>query len=307
MPEEQGTINNADSSSQSAPLVLGDLISTVEFATPPSTADTSKADDNSQQTPHADDDNNKDTKDAAGEEAKAKADAGEKESSDDGNVRFDKHPRFVELNTRMKEAETKAALAEEKLRELETKLDGGEGKEGKDLPYKDVSQMTAEEIQEWQEEDPKGFYANMLQQAKHEIANEQRQEMSKQSKESAIAGTFEKYAKDNPDFDEMWDSGELKRFMEKNPGHNAISAHMALTGQKKQQEAIDAAVKESEKRIMANIKAKGNAKVLGQGPSSARPSNDSSPPDLKDTKQYGGLTAVLARRSMERDRARGLG
>jgi hypothetical protein len=165
--------------------------------------------------------------------------------------------------------------------------------------------MTSEQILDWQTEDPKGYYANILEQAKHEVAQTMRADLDSRSIEDAVVKTYEKYAAENPDFDELWDSGELRAFMDKNPGHNAISAHMALTNEKKAKEAIDKAVADAEKRIMDNFKAKRESKVLGSGPSAARKAAETeTSAELKDTKKHGGLMSVLTRRSLARDKER---
>lgn len=304
MPNEAGTIiDEAGSPSQPVTSGDGDLVSTTEFmASPVDDADsTSGADDKAQGTPGA-----QDTPPDEGAGKEAGDDADPNKAAGEGDDRFDKHPRFVELNDRMKAAETRAANAEAKVTVLGDKVNESfEGKKGEgDLPYKDVGKMSDEEVQEWQDDDPKGFYSNMLLQAKHEVGQEMKADMSSRTMEDAIAGTYEDYAKKNSDFDQMWDSGELKIFMDKNPGHNAISAHMALTAGKKQTEAIEDAVKAAEKRIMNNLKAKGKSSVLGAGPSSSARAASDSPPELKDTTKHGGLNAVLAQRSLARDQAR---
>jgi len=300
MAEEQGTQNgNVEGPSSSTMAHAGDLVSTIELAPPEdSTADTSETDAN-----NGDPDGKKTT--GADDEAGQKDASGQKGDDD-----LDKHPRFVQLNERMKLAETRAQSAEARSASLETKvtelLNKTSAKDTQEeTKYKDVSKMTSEEILDWQTEDPHGYYANILEQAKHEISGDMKQTLTEQSVEDAVASTYEKYAKENEDFDEMWDSGELKKYMDLNPGHNAISAHMAITSANKTKLKIDEAVKEAEKRIMANIKAKRENTVLSSGPSASRTSTESGiPEELKDTKKHGGLAAVLARRSLAREKAR---
>ena len=312
MSNEEGTlIDGAGESSQPAISGDGDLVSTTEFMASPAddAGNSSTADANAEGTPGADgkpQNEGEGNGEGDGKVALEK-DAGTQDGTGtgEGDDRFDKHPRFVELNERTKAAEIRAANAEAEVKALGDKFNASsQGKEGEELPYKDITKMTDEEIQEWQDNDPKGFHANTLAQAKYELSQDFNADMSNRTIEGAISKTYDDYAKENPDFDKMWDSGELKIFMDKNPGHNAISAHIMLTAQAKQQDAIDTAVKASEKKFRANLKAKGKSSVLGSGPGSSARTVSETAPELKDTKKHGGLNAVLAERSLARDRAR---
>jgi len=166
--------------------------------------------------------------------------------------------------------------------------------------------MPDEEIVQWQNENPKEFAANILEMAKHELRGEFTETLDSRTHEDAIISTVDKYAGDNPDFDEMWDSGEIQEFMGKNPGHNAISAHMMLKAQKDGEEqakahekAIEDAKKEGEQAAIDKIRSNRSASVLGAGPQ-AHPRTDGDAPELKDSKKFGGSTAVLADRSRRR-------
>ena len=69
----------------------------------------------------------------------------------------------------------------------------------------------------------------------------------------------------------MWDSGEIVRFIEANPGHNPISAYQAMIYETRMQKAIEEArakaIKETEEKVNKNWQAKKQARVLGTGPS----------------------------------------
>ena len=241
------------------------------------------------------------TTDADDEAAKLLTDKDKAGSQDGGEIDLDKHPRFIQLNARMKEAEKRAASMEAQV----TSQNKPPVKEVQVEPtFKDVSKMTKEEILDWQTEDPHGYYANVMAQAKHEISGDIKTSLTKQNSENAVIDTYEQYAKANDDFDSMWDSGELQRYMDRHPGHTAISAHMVITGDKKTQLAVEEAVKKAEKKITNNIKAKRESRVLSSGPSASRTFNTTEiPEDLKNTKEHGGLAAVLARRSLAREKA----
>jgi hypothetical protein len=143
--------------------------------------------------------------------------------------------------------------------------------------FKDMSILSDEDLLNWMEEDPQEFVKNLAAQIKSETIEgvsgmlQDRAELQKKNDiTKKINSTFETYAKKNPDFDKMWESGELKKYMDENPGHNAMGAHMAL---------------KLTKRIQ-DTKAK-----------QAHPQND---PRLHDVKASGGLTRVIADRLNER-------
>lgn len=294
MAEEGATINNGGApSTPQAPAAREELISTVDRLSPTMNADTSSKGD-----------------DKAGAEGGDTAKT--KTPDEEGELtRFDKHPRFVELNTRLKAAEDSNRQLQASLAEL--KVQSAKAAETKPaevvLPYKDLSKMSDDEILDWQSSDPKGYAQNLINM--QEYAAEQRfQKLEKERTgkseqetfEKSVSRTYEAYAKENADFDQMWDSGEIKKYMDDHPGHNAISAHMALTSEKRIQEKTDAAVKEALKKAEAAQRSKRAAGViLGPGPSSI-PAGGSDV-ELKNPKQYGGATSVLAARLAARRRA----
>ena len=301
MAEDNGTINT-DAGSSSVPAESGGLVSTVDFrpaktaepaGTDPEGAKNTKGTDK-QPTGKETEGGKVDPKDVAGKE---------KPAGDDD--RFDKHPRFQELNRRVRESEERSRELERTLNELKSRAQAPDGSkpkgDGSTAPFKDVSKMKPEELLDWQSEDPQGYYANLLAQAKHEISGDLNRGMEQRQKEDAIVSTYENFAKSNPDFDEMWDSGTLQEFMRGNPGHNAISAYHSLTADKKLQAATEKAAKEAEASFVKNQRAKRVSDVLPQGPSA--PGTFTHGDDaLKDSKKFGGTTAVLAQRLADRRR-----
>ena len=232
-----------------------------------------------------------------------------KKSGDDAALeeRYDKIPRFKELlneskKARQELAELKAQLAEK------TK---GTPEQTEELPYKDVSKMTKEEILEWQDSDPHGYHENLLKQAEYNLTQRMEEKLGAKSFEESIAKTYSDFAKKNPDFDDLWDTGELTTFMKANPGHNAISAYYALTAEKKTEtaekewkEKMDKAVKAAEKRAQDAYRIKRESQVLPSGPGwTGLPEGVS--PEMLDSKKFGGSTAVLAARSAARMAAKG--
>lgn len=245
--------------------------------------------------------------DAAAAEAAAKAADATADAAKGGDEdRFDKHPRFQELRERAIKAEAKVAMFEKSplnpafIPEAEGKPD-----------FKDINTMSAEEIREWQEDDPKGFAQNIRQQAVWEAKQSLKHESLRDQTVSGIEKTFSDYAASNPTFNDMWESGEIEQFMNAHPGHNAISAHMAMTAaagqtdvQKKIEEAVAKARKEEREKVTKDFQAKRNATVISSGAgATGRGAADGVDPALQNTKNFGGLTSVLADKLASRRRA----
>ncbi|MFH2076518.1 MAG: hypothetical protein ABIJ57_14430 [Pseudomonadota bacterium] len=203
-------------------------------------------------------------------------------------TRFDKHPRFKEMESKITDLTAKLT-AKEAVAPVE-----------KDLPYKDITKMEKEKLLEWQEDDPVGYAANLYQQMLYEARQTFKQEQAEAHQTTSIKGTYEAYEKENSDFRPKWDSGEIQKFMNDHPGHNAMSAHAAITGQTIQaridaavKEAVTKAVKETEERVTKNFQAKRNAEVIGDGGSIKA---EGIPDELKNPEKYGGATQALATR-----------
>ena len=228
-------------------------------------------------------------------------------TSEGDETRFDKHPRWQEMLREREEA--KKAVEQERIAraKLEGELEALKRQTQVEKPpvkadYKDITALTAEEIAEWQATDPKGFAANMYAQVKAE-AMTQMQESFKAEREQekqriSIEKTYKEFEDKHKDFKPMWDSGEIVRFIEANPGHNPISAYHAMTYETRMQKAIEEArakaIKETEEKVNKNWMAKRQARVLGTGPSG--PGADTEDKELKDVKSQGGLYNVLAKR-----------
>ena len=163
--------------------------------------------------------------------------------------------------------------------------------------------MEESEIQDWMDEKPKAYQENLIKQIRADVMQEVKAEMGQASQESQVMKTFDAYAGENKSFDPMWESGEIQAFMNKHPGHNAMSAHAAITLESRIKEAVEQARKETEEKVIKNFKAKKGAIVLGGGPASTGTAQDRIAPELKDPKKYGGNTTVLAERLAARRRA----
>ena len=300
METETSTITEAETSSAPAHTIRTDeLISTVDFAKPVETASVEPE----KTVADTDPEGANKTGDSTGEQKAGDKEGAETKPSvaDESNTRFDKHPRFVELNTRLKAAEEQNRQMLQKLSQLETvKQQEASTTPPTELPYKDWSKMSTEDLLDWQDTDPKGFLDNINKFVSHSIESgitsyqqQLAQQAQQQTAEQKVVSTYEQYAKENPDFDEMWDSGKIKAFIDKHPGHNAISAHQAMTAERR----IEAAVAEALKKHETAIKSKRAAStVLGTGPASVPTASKQADNDLREPKKFGGPTAVLAAR-----------
>jgi hypothetical protein len=220
---------------------------------------------------------------------------------DVADERFDKHPRFQELNTRAKAAEE--ALAAERIEKarLEGELKARAPKETvipEELPFKDISKLSVEQLREWQDEDPKGYADNLKAQATYEAKQAIRAEIEsktlREREQGDLKRTYDDFEVKNPAFRKMWDAGEIVAYIEKHPGHNPISAFHEMTIENRIAEATAAATKKAEEEVTKRFMAKKKATVLSGGPSgTVRTEED---PTLSNTKQHGGRTAVIADR-----------
>ena len=239
--------------------------------------------------------------DAAPDKADAKTGDDKGAVKDDKDLdRFDKHPRFKELEGKITDLQTKLAMAEGKLSVL-TPAEKAEAKNREDqgLPYKDITKLdpdparNKELLQEWMEDDPVGYAANLYQQIYHEINTDMAEKQASSQRTTSIEGTYKEFETENPDFKVMWDSGQIKEFMSTHPGHNAMSAYLSMNKEKSTADAVAKAVKEAEERVKKNFQAKRNATVISDGGSVK---TDGEPDELKHPDKYGGVVAVGAAR-----------
>lgn len=310
--DEVGISSSPDSLSNDRPDVSGADISTVDD---PPAKGTDTGDHGA-----AGSDDQGDKKAAAEDAAKGGEDASKTgDKGQDG--RFDQHPDWQRMKQERDEAVLKAAKFEGMVEAI-TKPKGGEAAAGATpqddlltplIPYRDITKMSNEELLEWYESDPKGYEANRFAQFFHEAEIIRSRQIQESQKNSSIQGTFDEYEKGNPDFKTLWDSGEIKKYMDAHPGHNAISAHMMLTRDAAAQsldaqirDAVDKAVKETTEKITADFKAKRNSAVIGDEPGTAN-SGAGRNTELNDTKSQGGLVSALAGRlvNMRRSAAGG--
>ena len=245
-------------------------------------------------------------KDVEKEKAADDQEAAEVEAKGKGkdDERFDKHPRFVQLKTERDTLKDLVGTLTNTLKELQAgkpeKEDGGE-----ELTFSDLTKMSKEELAERLSEDPHSILLNMYQQLKHDTALQIKQETDLGTRQSKIEQSYAKFEEDNPDFSEMWNKGEIQAYIKENPGENPKSAYFALTLEKKIAEREEKVRKETEAKILKQIKAKGGAGAIGRGPTSERTSQPQVDSRLKEAKNYGGVVSVIADHVRQLRRARG--
>ena len=292
MPDTEQTLNE-DVAAPSPVTNPDDLIETVDE--PISTS--------SEETLKTDEDVKAEEEKVAADKVEADEKAAEEKAAED-EARFDKHPRFKELVSSKNDLKAQVDT-------LQAQVDKGlKPKEAEDLGYKDISKMSEDDLRDWIDNDPIAYTANIAKQIKAEVTADVEGRFSQKSQEDNVFKTFDDYAAKNETFDPMWDSGEIQSFINNNPGHNAISAHMALTSEatangveSKIKDAVDKAVKETEERVIKNFKAKKGAQVIGSGPVTTGTTQGRTAPELKQPKKFGGINTVLAARLKERRQA----
>lgn len=171
----------------------------------------------------------------------------------------------------------------EKLSTGDSSDDGSDGKSK-------LSGLEQDDLVALMADDPEGFINKLTESVEKSVSEKVAADNANRSYDTKVEATINDYADKNKDFEEMWDKGEIQAYIEDNPGHNAISAHMAMTMEAK----IEAASKTGEETAIKNFRAKANNQVLGDGPGIAPEQRDAA---LQNTSKFGGRSAVIAARA----------
>jgi hypothetical protein len=200
--------------------------------------------------------------------------------------------RIRELNDRVKASEEKTA-----------KLEADANKRARVQPkpqdqkpdFKVIEDMKADDVREWQEDDPAGFATNERMRSSWESS----QQNAADNQEAAMQATYTSHAKTHKSFTPMWDSGEIQEYMNQHPGHNAISAHLEMTTPERTKKAVEAALKKEREDVGKDRRTRGGIGGLGASPakSGGLPTNDAA---MKDSRKFGGTSSVLLQRHMAR-------
>lgn len=300
MSGDQQALNNAEATPTLAPVEYGDgLVSTVEFSNvSPAQPDTTSPDGGAKpadQTP------------AAGAQPAAPDNSDASPTGDQTGGRLDRDSRFQQVLKNNKHLKKQLDDLTTKHNEVLERLDKMANPQGSQTGGADdgkVFGMTQEELLDLQATNP-GKYTQLLienatKQVTESVLKSVNDSRNKRSFEESVGKTYEQYAKENPDFDEMWDAGDIQDYIDKHPGYDAISAHMALTQEARINAAVEKAVKEATDKIYRDLRTKGKAAVLGAGPSGHVTRQGAADQELQNSKAYGGKYAVLARRSAAR-------
>lgn len=234
--------------------------------------------------------------DEGGEPPAAKAD-------DEVPDEFHKHPAWQRIIRERDTAKDTADALTKRAEALETATPQDIGGEAESQKLIDIGKLTTEELLEWQNDDPKGYMQNFLAVATQDISKTLRDEFAQKAQQDKTDETFDAYAKDNPTdksgtgFMQMWDDGRLRTFMDASPGHNAISAHMALTAKSRIDLAVEEAVTKAKTEMTKQQQARVVTDGLGGAPGYSPSTEDQG---LKNTKKRGGKISVLADRLLKR-------
>jgi hypothetical protein len=307
MSDDQQALNDAGAApTPAAPLEFGDgLVSTTEFSNPtPDPSDTASPDGGAK--PGGQD--AAATEQDAGDKAATTDPDASPDAADKSGGRLDRDSRFkqvIQSNKHLKnQLKDLTAKHDEVLTRLEQLSAGKAQPAAGETDASKVLGMSEEELLDLQATNPAKYHQmvvdNITKQVTETVTASVSQATDQRTYEESVGQTFEAYAKDHPDFDDMWDSGEIQQFMDSHPGHNAISAHMALTAETRTQAAVDQAVKEATEKMLKDLRTKGRAAVLGTGPSGQIDRRGAAGQELADSKKFGGQYAVLARRSAAR-------
>lgn len=240
-----------------------------------------------------------------GAEAKADDAANDDAKESSKETPFHEHPdwiAFKDRNTKdLRAAQRRAEDAERKLEELsvnfEKKLTDLERKSSP-LPYDyDVSELSAEELQEKWDEDPKAVLNNYGAKMRHEIEqsfNERSAQDPEGETPPLVDKALEAYADEHEDLYDMWEAGDIQSYIEDNPGHSVISAHQMLSMEKRMQEMetqhkedIEKAVAEKAAELEKQFKSKTKASTSLTSTPVSHGAGDEIDPVLADPKKYG--------------------
>jgi len=222
----------------------------------------------------------------------------------DLDTRLDKHPRFKEVITSNQSLKAANQALTARLEVLESKPVAAQTKEEK--AFLETFKNKEDMIDSFNE-DPGTFLSTYGSQLTSQVEASVLSKVQEDGHQSKVGDTFAQYEEKNPDFTEKWASGEIKRFMELNPGHNAISAHMTLTQNEsaadfdsKIEAAKAEAAKEATAKVLSDLKTKAGASTIPAETTGGQAPPSGLPPEMKDSSEFGGMTSVLLARQNAR-------
>lgn len=172
-------------------------------------------------------------------------------------------------------------------------------------PFDEILSMPEEEIIDEFQKSPRQFLESFGQSITQKALANAESVAYARAQDDAITKGIDQFADDNPDFMDMVISGDIARFIDRNPIHNAISAYHTLKSEAYADD--DSAIEEYEKQVrederektLASVRAKQGAQVLDGSAGAGGPNagaNTAVDPELQDTEKHGGKRHVLTQR-----------
>jgi len=240
-----------------------------------------------------DDGGDKDVGDDTGADT---SDGAEQNTPDDPKPeRYDQIPRFQELIAERNALKEQLAKAQQPQQDTPTTP-----------TFQNILEMEDEAIVDEFSNNPKKFVQNLAQQMFYEFneqltAQQQQQVQQHQqvSQRQQMEQSLREFFGSRKDGQEMLKTGEIQRFIQEHPGHNAFSAYHELTREKAIKAEVEKAKKEERERVQKELKAKGHARSHAAGPTGNALSNRRAP-ELKNPDKFGGRNNVLLERMRKR-------
>jgi hypothetical protein len=207
------------------------------------------------------------------DDAKPDDEGKEKEEKEDkGPVPYTRFSEVIKEKNTEREARLVAEAEARTLREEREKraeIQAEKAKPAEELPYRDTSKMTKDELIEWKTDFPDEYEQNLVAKTIWETKQEVFKELDKRASQAdyntqieTISKALNEYKKVHPDFEEMWNKGDIKKFMDANPLYGtAVAAYEQMTLDKRISVATEKAAKEAADKTRKEFEAKGHAKV----------------------------------------------
>ena len=229
---------------------------------------------------------------------------------------FHDHPRFQEVIQQKNEAKTEAEAARREIAELKAAVNKQQQFKPEEVKPQDPQEslrlreldkfmaMDNDDLSEMIINEPSKYRALSMQQLDREQtarSEQQAKVQNQQSIQERTNQTLKKFFEDKPDGVELVQSGQIHKFIEENPGHNAISAYHEIKGEDQYQERLATDVKKETDKIYQTLKAKGNAGSISTTTGSKSYNGDSA--EMNNPEKFGGRNAVLLKRMLARQDA----
>jgi len=274
----------------------GDLVQTIDLATV--VEDDPEEDLNAGEDSKSD---NKGNETKADEKADGEKDNPEGDTDDTGKDRekFIPRERFDQVNDQLKELKVLVG---------ELKQQKPEANTGNDPDFLDeIETADSDDLRDQFDDNPAEFLKKYGDALINRFKSTESAESEQKDYESRVANTIESFAKENEGFDELWESKEIHKYMDANPGAGPDGAFFALTKESREaavQKRIDDAVAKATKKTEAkyNKLLKRESASLPGGPSSTASSGET-PAELRDTNKHGGTVSAIASRILARRQA----